>query len=1316
MEDQHAHDWVQSAGGASQTSQSQRLAMDALHKHNVAPSHPESLPFRRSSMNMASISTSPTPGALPQPQRRPPSQMANKRSPSQLGHNKRPSQLAQNRSPSQLALNRSPSQMATNRSPSQLGHSRSPSFSQSRMARKDSTSSLRSVSSNQQLPSPRRPPSSIDFGRSPSRMSASFSQPLDAPIEEAPPLTAASVASEFFARELSSHKREYATSETIVIIHDACYGHRFSRPKTSKSSLNMIVERPERILAATLGVSAAYIRLGSRHQGGRSPPHPDRVPDSHLPFQIRKSSRSYSLTSPAVVAIHGKKWMEELEIMCNAAGTRLSLGMKELERTEDRPGSADKTEKPTFHEGDLYLCEESLNALEGAVGGVCDAIDAVFSTAINTPQRAFVAVRPPGHHCSSDWPSGFCWINNVHIGIEYAAETYGLTHAAIFDFDLHHGDGSQDITWERNAKSAAMPKNTPYNKKLSIGYYSMHDINSFPCEWGDKEKVQNASLCIDNAHGQSIWNVHLELWKTMDEFWALYENKYLVLLEKARSFLKQHTQRIKTTPKAIAPKAAIFISAGFDASEWEGAGMQRHAVNMPTEFYARFTQDIVKLAQEEGTAVDGRVISVLEGGYSDRALTSGVFSHLSGLCQEQQAYSAADTSDVANAMQRMNIAAVGLDDKPIADDIEQKLAQIKHVSEYDVNWWHDANLTALEHYITPPPPPPQKKAGRSVVPTYATPTASFTHKVVDEAKYKRTISSTMRHIQPCAPKYVPPPEVDWIVATHELSKLLIPDDRQTKSCQPEELAPKRSPKERQSGPPALPVDTGRQLRVRKAKTPTEESSALLNMDSITESMRRQTISDMPVSPGAVDMQLPTSTTRRSSQLFSAGVADTDGIVVPPVSDLPVTVATRPSAQVPKMRKPRAPVTKAAAAPVTKKENGRQPSAPPSAIQTSAREAPAALSRESRESTASGSQASSGVGPKRIHLKLGSREQSEQKTKERMEAEKRANGTKTSMERLKPRRLGADPSKVQKLTELVQPIQQQKERQQALHVSLPLSPPDGKVDIGASPVPGLTVQVPTPKATARHKGIPLGQPQNLHDDTNEQDHGYLEAGEKLSDPASQSALTTSGTNASTPMSPPVFTPTFMSEQSPLITPDHSKESSRASSYQRDDLEQYTRPHGPASTGYDDGHVQYQFNPQQPQQVQSGEVNDMVRQSILVHPGMVLNNQDIEDTTGIIPKQLVHRPHPVFTSTGVIPFAPAPARAPSRPQTSESTDGSGLGISSPGLTNDSGNDYAVSDTSAEWRPQSTEHAAGEMHDASLEKTPRAPSMDTDVWGNS
>ncbi|KAL5688358.1 hypothetical protein EMGR_000870 [Emarellia grisea] len=72
----------------------------------------------------------------------------------------------------------------------------------------------------------------------------------------------------------------------------------------------------------------------------------------------------------------------------------------------------------------------------------------------------------------------------------------------------------------------------------------------------------------------SIWNVHLETWKSDAEFWEIYAAKYTILLEKARAFLRLHTERLlDSAPGDTPPKAAIFISAGFDASEWEGSGM-----------------------------------------------------------------------------------------------------------------------------------------------------------------------------------------------------------------------------------------------------------------------------------------------------------------------------------------------------------------------------------------------------------------------------------------------------------------------------------------------------------------------------------------------------------------------------------------------------------------------------------------------------------------------------------------------------------------------------------------------------------------------
>src|SRR5699024_10170917 len=191
--------------------------------------------------------------------------------------------------------------------------------------------------------------------------------------------------------------------------------------------------------------------------------------------------------------------------------------------------------------------------------------DAVFGP--SSTKRAFVCIRAPGHHCSSGHPSGFCWINNVHVGISYAAMTHGLTHAAILDFDLHHGDGWQEITWDQNSQAQMTTKDAAMYKKARIGYFSLHDINSYPCEMGELDKVRNARVCIDKAHAQSIWNVHLDSWKTKSEFWELYATKYAILLDKARAFLRLHTKRLAGIPNGPAPKAAIFISAGLDASE-----------------------------------------------------------------------------------------------------------------------------------------------------------------------------------------------------------------------------------------------------------------------------------------------------------------------------------------------------------------------------------------------------------------------------------------------------------------------------------------------------------------------------------------------------------------------------------------------------------------------------------------------------------------------------------------------------------------------------------------------------------------------------
>ncbi|KAK3686406.1 histone deacetylase [Vermiconidia calcicola] len=861
-------------------------------------------------------------------------------------------------------------------------HQRPTSSQSPKLVRKSSRTSLGGPpEENDKRPTPKRSISNLITG-------LREAQTKMESIEEPVPLTAPQIAVDHFARELNAHGQPDCAAETVVILHDACYGHRYSRLKATKSTLSMIVERPERIHASVLGASTAYVRLGSHHAGAKNAPHPHVTETASPPFKIRRTGRAMDITAPYVTNVHGTAWMSELRTMCAAAGEKIAAGAKELSRS----ATPTEPEKRKLHEGDLYLSSESLNAFQGALGGVADAVDAVFEPASHT-KRAFVAIRPPGHHCSADYPSGFCWLNNVHVGIEYAAQTYGLTHAAILDFDLHHGDGSQAITWERNSKNNEKRSNAKPHSKLrlspDIGYYSLHDINSYPCEMGDDEKVQAASLCIDNAHGQSIWNVHLEEWKDENEFWQLYEAKYRILLDKARRFLRHHTARLRTEGKA-APKAAVFISAGFDASEWEGAGMQRHKVNVPTEFYARFTRDVVELAQEEGTGCHGRVISVLEGGYSDRALCSGVLSHLSGLCATP-IYAAKPESSTSVGLDEM-MRGLGINGTANAASLR-----------YDKSWWSAANLTALELKVNPPPPGQGKKIRTGLQPTYATPTESFAYKVVDTDRFARSISGTMREsARPARPPTPPPPDVDWVVATQELSKLLIPIDRQTRSCTPEELAGPKVKKERAGAVSATAAeDPGkpRQLRDRKARGPTYASSShsdeLESLRSVSRNSRRQTIADLPLSSDLPE----TALRRRASRRLSAGsnlssiTGDLDP-APPPVPAIPAAVPrtngtmhppTEPAAGLP-VKKTRVP---------TKPKKAGFSSAPVSPARTTKAPATVNLPPTAAPLAAHNEVDALTSGVKKVTLKVGTKEEHDRKQKEKIDAERRARALKAA---------------------------------------------------------------------------------------------------------------------------------------------------------------------------------------------------------------------------------------------------------------------------------------------------------------------------------
>ena len=160
-------------------------------------------------------------------------------------------------------------------------------------------------------------------------------------------------------------------------------------------------------------------------------------------------------------------------------------------------------------------------------------------------------------------------------------------------------------------------------------YGSLHDINSFPCEDSPMDKVKDASICLE-AHNQVIWNLHLQHHATVDEFRRTYDSHYRILIDKAAKFFSK---------RPPGEKCLLILSAGFDASEHETKGMQRHGYCLPTEFFHRFTRDAIKLAEDH---TNGKLLSVFEGGYSDRAITSGVFAHMTGMADGQ--YSSAEVN------------------------------------------------------------------------------------------------------------------------------------------------------------------------------------------------------------------------------------------------------------------------------------------------------------------------------------------------------------------------------------------------------------------------------------------------------------------------------------------------------------------------------------------------------------------------------------------------------------------------------------------------------------------------------------------------
>ncbi|MDO8885069.1 histone deacetylase family protein [Pseudotabrizicola sp.] len=225
-------------------------------------------------------------------------------------------------------------------------------------------------------------------------------------------------------------------------------------------------------------------------------------------------------------------------------------------------------------DGDTFLSPGSFTAALRGVGGICAAVDHV----VNKDGRAFVAARPPGHHAERETAMGFCLFGTVAIGAMRALDVHGLTRVAVLDFDVHHGNGTQDLLWQE-------PR---------VRFVSSHQMPLYPGSGQVQER---------GAHGQ-ITNLPLREGSDGAAMWAAWQP----VLEDLRQWKPE----------------LILISAGFDAHHDDPLA----GLNWRTEDFARLTRAICDLADE---CCAGRVVSSLEGGYDLEALTDCVAAHVTEL-------------------------------------------------------------------------------------------------------------------------------------------------------------------------------------------------------------------------------------------------------------------------------------------------------------------------------------------------------------------------------------------------------------------------------------------------------------------------------------------------------------------------------------------------------------------------------------------------------------------------------------------------------------------------------------------------------------
>ena len=230
-----------------------------------------------------------------------------------------------------------------------------------------------------------------------------------------------------------------------------------------------------------------------------------------------------------------------------------------------------------FLDGDTVVSPGSKEATKDAVGSIITAIDGVQQKEF---KNAFCAVRPPGHHAEKDKAMGFCIYNNVAVGANYLIEKYKYNKIAIIDFDVHHGNGTQDIFYD--------------NEKVL--YISTHQYPYYPGSGSEQEK----------GKFNNIFNIPLEAGTTAEEYLNAYEH----VLKKLKEFKPEF----------------LLFSAGFDAHNDDPLAQLR----LGSEDFYTITKRTLELSK---SFCNGNVVSILEGGYDLKALQDSTKRHVDALIE-----------------------------------------------------------------------------------------------------------------------------------------------------------------------------------------------------------------------------------------------------------------------------------------------------------------------------------------------------------------------------------------------------------------------------------------------------------------------------------------------------------------------------------------------------------------------------------------------------------------------------------------------------------------------------------------------------------